>query len=129
MSLWISIAPPDKRTNGRRRGVENRDLVFSDQFPETIQLRPIRSSLIHKGGRSIAEGPVNDIAVPCHPANIGRAPIKIILMQIEYVLRSDRNTKQVATGCVQDPFWLTGRSARVKNEQRIFGVERFRLTL
>ena len=67
---------PDRR----RGGVKDRDLVPFDHLPKAVKVGIIRRPFVHKHGRAVRERPVNDVAVSRDPADIGRAPINVVVL-------------------------------------------------
>ena len=84
---WPLGAPPHERANRRRRGVENRHAVALDDLPEAILLRPVGRAFVHHHGRAVGQRSVDDVAVAGDPADIGRAPVDVVVFQIEDPLR------------------------------------------
>ncbi|MNM95739.1 hypothetical protein D3C81_1081960 [compost metagenome] len=105
-------------------GIENVYLVFVDHLPEARGVGVVGHAFEHQGDRAIGQRPVNDIAVPGHPADIGGAPEHFAFTVIEYGLESQGGLQQVAGGGVQHAFGFAGAAGGVEDEQRVFGVHR-----
>src|SRR5262245_43879019 len=112
------VAPPNERPDRRWRRIKNVDPVFFDDFPEPIWLRPIRRAFVHDCCRAVGERTIDDIAVACDPADISRAPIDILISNVEDVLCGRVNADQVPAGSVEDAFWLASGAARIKKVKR-----------
>src|SRR4051812_35459968 len=117
------VAPLDEGADGRWRGVEDADAILFDEVPETVLTWMIGRSLVHHRRRAVGERAIDDVAVPRHPADVGGAPVGILLLQIENVTMRECRPQEIAGRRVQDAFWLSRRSAGVKNEKRVLAVE------
>ena len=118
------VAPFHECTNSGGCRVENGHTEFLDDFPEAIRLRPIWGSLVKNAGGSIGKRAVYKVAVPGDPAHIGGAPVNILFFEVEDVFARGSRAGHVAASRVQNAFRLPGGSACVKDEQRMFAVER-----
>ncbi len=107
------VAPANEGADRGRRRVENADRVFLDDAPEAVRFRPVRRAFIHEGGGAGGERAVDDIAVAGDPADIGGAPINVLLAQVENVFRRAVDADEIAAGGVQNPFRFPGRAAGV----------------
>ena len=84
----------------------------------------IGHALEHQRGGAVRKRPVDDVAVPGHPADIGGAPVDVAVMIVEHVLVGHcRRTPDTRPWC-EHALGFAGRARRVKNEQRVFGVHR-----
>ena len=90
--------------------------------PETRYVRITRHSFKHHRGGAVCKRSVDDIAVAGNPADIGRTPVDFSIVVIEYVLVSHRSVNEIATGCVQNPLGLSGRTRSIENEKRILSI-------
>ena len=77
------VAPLDEGADGRRGRVEDVDAVLLDDLPEAVLARMVRRPLVHHGGGAVGQRAVDDVAVPGHPADVGRAPVGVVLAQVE----------------------------------------------
>src|SRR5215203_6298172 len=111
----ILLAPLYKRANGGGCGVENIDLVTLDHVPETVRRRMIRRSLVHKNRRTAREWPVDNVAMPGNPPDVGRAPVNVVFLEIENKLCRVRDLREIPARRVKDPFRLSGGARSVKN--------------
>ena len=123
------VAPFHERADRRRRGVKNGDAILRNDAPKAIRLRPVRRPFVHQGRRAIGQRAVDDVAVAGDPADVGRAPKDVFLAKIEDVLGRDGDAKQIAAGSVKNALRFAGRSAGVKDEKRMFAVERLGRTI
>src|SRR6185503_8784730 len=78
---------------------------------------------------AVLHGSVDHVGVARDPADIGGAPVDIVVVQIEDVLRCDVGLDRVAAGCVHQTFGFAGRAGGVEDVERIFGVERLGRTV
>ena len=83
MTIRMVIAPANKSADSCWRRVKNRDLIFFDDFPESILSRMVRSTFIHHTRSPISQNSVYDVAMPRHPADISRTPVDIIFFKIK----------------------------------------------
>ncbi len=123
------FAPAVERADRRRRGVEDVDLVPLDKIPEAVRVRVVGRALVHQAGGPVQERPVQDVAVPRYPTDVGRAPVGVLVLQVEHVLRGQVHVDHVPAGGVHDALGLSRRAARVEREERVLGVERLRFGL
>src|SRR5215208_981788 len=49
----------------------------------TVGARVARRTLELDGGRPVAKGPVDKVGVPCNPADVGLAPVDVVLFKVE----------------------------------------------
>ena len=87
-------APLHERADRRRRRVEDRHAVALDEAPEAILLRPVRRAFVHQHRRAVGERAVDDVAVPGDPADVRRAPVHVLVAQIEDPLASSRRRRR-----------------------------------
>src|SRR6516162_121669 len=73
----IVFALAHQRADRRGRGIEYPDVVLVDDLPEARRVRVVGYALEHQAHRAVGERAVDDIAMPCHPADIGGAPIDL----------------------------------------------------
>src|SRR5262249_40702670 len=125
----------DKRVSrshegANRRGgcVENADFMLLDHLPKTTEIGLIGGSLVHENRRCILKGPVDHVAMACHPSDVGGGPVNIVFLQIEDPFRRESCAKHVAGCCVNNPFWLPRGAAGVEDVEEILAFHRFRST-
>ena len=118
------VAPGHEGADSGWRRVENCDFVASDNFPEAVAAWKIRRAFVHDDGCAIGQRPVDDVAVACDPADVGGAPVNIVIVKIEDEARAPHALEQIASGGVQHTFRLSRGAAGVKNIKRMFGIER-----
>src|SRR5207237_7150410 len=69
-------------------------------------------------------GAVDDVAVPGHPADVGGAPVDVVVaLEIEDEMVGRGGADQIAAGGVQDAFGFRGRAGRVQQIERMLGVQ------
>ena len=83
----ILLAPAHEGADRRRRGVEDRHAVLLDDRPEAVLVGVVGRALVHHAGRAVGQRPVDDVAVAGDPADVGRAPVDVVVLQVEDVLR------------------------------------------
>ena len=76
-------------------------------LPKTRGIGIGRNAFKHERRRAIGERTINYISMPCHPADIGGAPINIILFQIEYIFMGHGGPDEITSCRVQNAFWLS----------------------
>jgi hypothetical protein len=103
--------------------IENLDLMLVDDLPEAAVIGPVGHAFEHDGRGPVHERPVDDIAVPGDPADIGRAPIDLAGPVIEHVAMRPCGPDGIATRCMHYALGLAGRSAGIKDEQGVFGID------
>ncbi len=70
----------------------------------------------------VGERSVDDVAVPRDPANVGRAPVHVVLVDVEDVPVGDGDPGHVSTGGVHDALRLSGRPGRVQDVQDVLRI-------
>ena len=113
----------DQRTDRRRRGVEDADLVILDHLPEAAGVRIGRHALEDDLGGAAGERAVGDVGVAGHPADVGGTPEDIVRLDVEGPLHGQDGMQQVAAGAVLDALRLAGRTGGVEQEQRMLGID------
>ena len=114
---------PDRR----RRRVEDVDVEPFGDAPDAARVREVRHAFVDHGRRRQSERPVDDVRVPGDPADVGHAPVDVLRVDVLDVLRSPRDVGEVAARPVLAALGLSGRAARVHEEERRLGVHRDRL--
>ena len=122
--LGVFRPPFHMRPDGGRRRVEDVGFVALDYRPPAVLVREIGGALVDDAGRSVTERPEHDIAVPRHPADVGRAPVNGVGLDVEDVVVRRRDADQVAAGRVDDALWLCGGPARVEQVEEVLRVHR-----
>ena len=117
------VAPADECANRGRRRIKDRDAVFLNDLPKAIGLRPIWCPFIHDRGRAIGKRSVNDVAVTRNPPDVGRAPVDVLIPDVEDIFHRGINPDQVTAGRMQDSLRLSGGTAGVENVERMLGIE------
>ena len=120
------IPPADKGTDGGGSGVKNGHPVLGNDSPKTVRLGLVGRSLIHQGGRPVAQRPVHRITVSRHPTHIGRTPKKILLLQVKNPFRREMGTQKIPRRRVQDALGLPGAAAGVEDEKRVLTLQLLR---
>ena len=94
-----------------------------DDVPEAIGRRVRRCALVHERGRAVRQDPVHDVGVTGDPADVGGAPVRVVLLQVEDRMGGGGHVGEVAAGRVEDALGLSRRAAGVEHEERVLGVE------
>ena len=123
------VAIAHQRADRGRRGVEDRDLVLVDHLPQTRHVRPGRQAFEQHRGGAVGQRAVDDVAVAGDPADVGGAPVDVVLAQVEHHLVGVGGVDQVTTGGVQHALGLAGAAGGVEDEQRILGIHALGLAL
>ena len=123
------VAPLYECADGRRRGVKHVYLVPINDRPETIGLGTIRRTFIHETGCATLQRPIHDVAVPGDPPDVRGTPVGVFFAQIKNIFRREISSHRVAAGGMHHALGLAGCSRRIKDVQRMFGIERFCRTL
>ena len=123
MSGGEFVAGLDECANGSGRGVKNRNAVFLDDFPEAAEVGEIGGALVHHLGGTIGERAVDDVGMTGDPADIGGAPVDILIAHIEDILCGRVGAGEVAAGAVENAFRFAGRAGGVEHEERMLRVE------
>ena len=97
--------------------------MFFNDFPESAEVRGVGGTFVHEEGGAIGERAVDDVAMAGDPADVGGAPIDVFIAEVENVFRGGVGAGQVTAAGVEDPFRFSGGSGRVKDEERMFGIE------
>src|SRR6266850_4376158 len=115
----------DKGADGGGRSVKDIHLIFIDDTPEAIPLWPVGCALIHQTGGAVRQRAVDDVTMAGDPTDIGRAPIRIFLLQVEHILGGEVGAEHIATGGVHNTLRPAGGAAGIENVQWMLGVEGF----
>ena len=118
-ALHEGVARAHERADRRWRGVEDVHLPLVDDLPEARHRRVVRHSLEHQRRRAVGERPVEDIAVPGDPADVGGAPVDVAVVIVEHVLVRDGGEHEIAAGGVHDALRTSRRARGVEDEQRV----------
>ncbi len=124
MTTGIAFAPFHERADRCRRGIEDRDLVPLDDIPEPVRLRPVRRPLVHQRRCAIEQRAIDDVRMAGHPADIGGAPVDIVVAQIEDHPGSVVRPDHVPRKRMEDPLRLAGRAGCIEDIEGMLAVER-----
>ena len=116
----------DESPDGGRSSVEGGHSILLYDIPETAEVGIVGCALIHHLGHSIGQRAEDDVGVTGDPAYIGRAPVDVVVLHVEDVLAAGVGSHQVAAAGVENPFWFSGGSGGIENEERMFAVESLR---
>ena len=124
MPLNVLVAPLHERPDGRGCGVENAHLVLGANLPKATLMRSIGCPLIHDLSGAVSHGSIDDVAVPCDPANVCGTPEHVVVFQVEHVARAQIGTHHVSARAVHDALGLARGSGGVEKEQNVLGLHR-----
>ena len=122
MLLHPFVAPLHEGADGGRRGVEDRDLVVLDDFPEAAEVRSVGRAFIHQHRGAVEQRTVDHVSVARDPAHIGRAPEEVIAPKVEDVLVGRVGVDHVAAHAVHDALGLAGGAGSVEQEEHLIGL-------
>nr|GEZ45225.1 hypothetical protein [Tanacetum cinerariifolium] len=108
-----------ERTDGRGRGVKNRDVVLVNDLPKAARRGVRGHALKQQRGAATQQRAVEQIRVPCDPANIGGAPVNVVFLNLKHVLERVLGPHHVAGLGVHHAFGLAGAAAGVEDKQRV----------
>jgi hypothetical protein len=94
-----------------------------DDVPEAVEAGRVGRALVHEGGGAIGERPVDDVAVPGDPPDVGGAPVGVFFLYVEEVLHGEARLEEIAGRRVHDALGLPRGAARVQDEERMLGVD------
>src|SRR5208282_294584 len=123
MLFYPRVAPFYESPDGSGRGVEDADAVLRYYPPEAIVLGEIRRAFIHYDRRARRQRPVHGVTVAGYPPDIRRAPVDVVLLQVEHPLHRHQDMSQVPAGRMHDALGFAGRAAGVEGVERMLGVE------
>ena len=117
----VLFAPAHERADGGGRGVEDGHPVPLDDAPEAILVRPVGRALVHDHGGAVGQRSVDDVGVSGHPPDVGRAPVRVVLAEVEDHGVGGRDAREVPAGRVHDALGLAGGPRRVEEVQHVLG--------
>ena len=112
-----------QRPDGGGGSVELRDLMLCANLPEPAGVGEGRHALEHHRRGPIRQRPVDDIAVPRDPADIGRTPEHIAVVVIKGHQMRHRRIDQIPARGVDHALRLAGGPRGVQDEQRVFRAD------
>jgi hypothetical protein len=134
------LGPPlHERPDGGGSGVQLGHAVALDDVPQPV-LRPavagavtelgpggVRCSLVEHRRGAVGEGSIDDVAVPRHPADVGGAPVDVLVRtEVEDDLVGERHLGEVPAGGVHDALRLGRGARRVEQVEELLAVDRHR---
>src|SRR5215218_2450948 len=99
----------ERPDDGRRRVVDCHPVTL-DHVPVPIRAGVARRTLELDGGRPVAQGPVHEEGVPCDPADVGLAPVDVVLFEVEDPFGRGLDLREVAACSVNDALGLARRA-------------------
>ena len=121
MPFRMVVAPAHKRPNRRGRRVEHRDPVLLHDLPEAVLGRVVGRAFVHHASDAVGQDSVDDVAVPRHPTDVGRAPVDVVILEVEYQPRCVRRVDHVPGRGVHHALGLSGGSAGVQDVEGMLG--------
>ena len=122
MLLRVLRSPLHVGADGGGRGVEDVGPVALDDLPPAILVGEVGRAFVDDPGRRVGQRPEDDVAVARDPADVGRAPVNGVGLDVEDVVVRGRHANQVAGGGVDDALGLGGRAARVEQVEQVLRV-------
>ena len=113
------VAPLDEGADGGGRGVEDGDLVVVDDLPEAREVREVGRAFVHEDGGAVLQRAVDDVGVAGDPADVGGAPVDVVVLQVEDVFAGEVGLHRVAAGGVEQALGLAGGAGGVEDVERI----------
>ena len=92
-------------------------------IPKPSEIRIIWNTLKHQRRCPVGKRTIENVTVPCDPANIRGTPVNITIMIIKNVLVGDRSINQISSGGMKHSLRFTGRTGCVEDEQRILCIQ------
>src|SRR5690554_3966928 len=120
VTLKPFITQPTKRADGRGCSIKLRDLVLCNQFPVTRGCWICWEGFEEDGSRAQSQGSIDNVSVPCNPADICHARENIAWMVIKHVLECRSGAKHIAPSGVHHSLGRSRRSRGVEEEHGVF---------
>ena len=124
MLCWVLFALTHEGADRRWRAVQNVHLQLLDDLPPAIPCWRVWRPFVHHLCCAVRERAVDDVGVPGDPANIRRAPVDIVGLDVEDGAMRERCAEQISSTRVHDPLRLRRGAARVEQEEELFGGHR-----
>ena len=112
-----------ERADRGGRGVEERDAVLLDDVPPSATLGGVGGALVEHLRDAVGQRAVDDVGVAGDPADVGGAPVDVVVLEVEDRPVGVRGADEVAAGGVQDALGLAGGAGGVHDVERVLGVE------
>src|SRR5205823_14050852 len=87
-----------------------------------ILVGEVGDALVDDAGSAVAQRPVDDIAVPGDPADVGGAPVHRVGLDVEDVVMGRRRPHQIPRGGVDDALGFGGGPTRIEQVEQVLGV-------
>ena len=108
------------RAEGGRRGEQRDRAVLGDHAPERAGIRRAdRLALVKDRGAAVKQRRIDDVGMPDHPADIGRAPIHFARLDAVEIFHRPFQRDHVAAMVAHHAFRNAGRARGVENVERI----------
>jgi len=116
------VPKPHQPADGRRRHIEHVDPVLLDHAPPAVRIGEGRRALVHEARRAEQQRPIDDVRMPRHPARIRRAPVAVVLFEVEHPLECRADADHVAAMRVDDGLRFARRAGGVEHVERVLGI-------
>ena len=116
-----------ERADRGRGAVQDRDLVVLDDLPPAVPVGRVGRPLVQQPGRGVGERAVDDVAVAGHPADVRRAPVDVVGLEVEHGPVGERRAQQVPGRGVEDALRLGRGPRRVEQVEHVLALDRDRL--
>ncbi len=125
VALHPVVAGSGDGADGGGRGVEDVHPEVVDDPPVAPRVRIGRDRLEHHRRRTVGERPVEDVGVAGDPADVRRAHVDVVGVDVEDVLVGQGGVDHVAAGGVEHALRPAGGPGGVEGEQRVLGGHPF----
>ncbi len=126
----VLVSPLHERPDRGGGGVEDGHPVVVDDLPETVEIGVVGGTLVDDRGGPVGQRPVDDVAVPGDPADVGGAPVHVAVgFEVEHQGVGGGDPGQVTGLGVDDPLRLPRGPRCVEDVEGVFGVEDLGLTV
>src|SRR2546422_3352642 len=116
--LRVLLSPFHERPDRGRRGVDDRDSVLLDDAPEPVLVGVVRRALVHHRGGAVGERAVDDVRMSRDPADIGGAPVHVLLLEGEDPFVRGGGPREGAARRVGDALWLARGPGRIEEGEQ-----------
>jgi len=123
--LGPARAGPHERTDDRWRRVEDVHPKLLANLPEPIRRRIRGHAFEHERGGPKRQRPIHDIGMARDPTDVRRAPMNVVVREVEDDLARVGGVGQIPAGGVINTLRLARGAGRVEDEKHILGVHGF----
>src|SRR5215213_10802171 len=112
----------NERPNDRGSRIVDRHPVALDQIPVPVRTRVAWCPLELNGGRAVTERAIHEVRVPRDPADVGLAPVDVVVLDVEDPLGRGLDLREVATRRVHDTLGLARRAGGIEYVEDVLRV-------